>query len=140
MSLIFHQKCSYLLLQSIIGCHNVSGVVPSFFCSPSPSDSNDLELCSSASGESGAQLISDDGDAKQKKGGHAEGEAKPPFSGKSFHLRQDSGISVSTPPVMSKQKATYTSVEPSTSGVQPPIPEDSIVQYTEIDIKTTHVS
>ena len=39
-----------------------------------------------------------------------------------------------------KQKGMYTSVEPSTSGVQLPIPEDSRVQYTVIDIRATHVS
>ena len=100
----------------------------------------DRELCSNTSGESGSQLISDDGGAKPKKDGHAEGEAKPPFNGKTSYQRQDSGVSVSTPPVMSKQKGMYTDVELSTSGVQPPIPEDSIVQYTEVDIKTTHVS
>ena len=134
MSLIFHQKCSYLLLQSHKGGHSSSGVVPSFFCSPSPSE------CSNASGGSGTQLISASGDTKQKKDGHAEGEAKPPFNGKTLHLRQDSGVSVSTPPVMSKQKGMYTDVELSTSGVQPPIPEDTRVQYQEIDIRTTHVS
>ena len=64
MSLIFHQKCSYLLLQSHKGSFRVSGVVPS--C-PSPSETNDLklginnlELSSNASGESGSRLISDD--------------------------------------------------------------------------------
>ncbi|CAI8028052.1 hypothetical protein GBAR_LOCUS15989 [Geodia barretti] len=107
--------------------------------------------------KSGSQ---DDGGANPKKDEHAEGEAKPPFSGESFHQRQDSGISMSThpgeanpprslmssldsginstPPLMSKQKGMYTDVEPSTSGVQPPIPEDSRVQYQEIDIRTTH--
>ena len=134
MSLIFHQKCSYLLLQSHKGGYSSSDVVPSCFCSPSPSE------CSNASGGSGSQLISDDGGTKPKKDGHDEGEAKPPFSGKTSYQRQDSGVSVSTPPVMSKQKGVYTDVDLSTSGVQPPIPEDSIVQYTEVDIRTTHVS
>ena len=120
-------------MQSHKGGFTLPGVVQSGFSR----ETDDVELCSNASVRSGAQLISDDGDAKQKKDGHAEGEAKPPFSGKSVHQRQDSGISVSTPPVMSKQKGMYTSVEPSTSGVQPPIPEDSRVQYTVI---ATHVS
>ena len=137
MSLISHQKCSYLSLQSHKGGYSVSRVVPSFFCSPSPSETNDLELCSNASVRSGSQLISDDGGTKQKKDGHAEGEAKPPRSLKSS---LDRGINFSTPPQMSKQKGMYTDVELSTSGVQPPIPEDSIVQYQEIDIRTTHVS
>ena len=140
MSLIFHQKCSYLLLQSHKSGYSSSDVVHSCFCCPSPSETNDLELFSHASVRSGSRLISDDGGTKPKKDGHAEGEAKPPFSGKSSYLRQDSGVSVSTPPVMSKQKGMYTDVEPSTSGVQPPIPEDSRVQYQEIDIRTTHVS
>ena len=82
---------------------------------------------------SGSRLISADGGTKQKKDGPAKGEAKPPRSPKS-------SLDNSTPPVMSKQKGMYTDVEPSTSGVQPPVPEDSIVQYQEIDIKTTHVS
>ena len=131
MSLIFHQKCSYLLLQSHKGGCSSSDVVPSCFCSPSPSE------CSNASGGSGSRLISDDGGTKH---GHAEGEAKPPLIGKSFHQSRDSGISVGTPPQMSKQKGIYTDVEPSISGVQPPIPVDSIVQYTVIDIRATHVS
>ena len=137
MSLIFHQKCSYLLLQPHKGGYTLPSVFQSDFCCASGSKS---ETPINVSVESGAQLISDDGGTKQKKDGHAEGEAKPPFSGKSFHLKQDSGVSMSTPPVMSKQKGMYTDVEPSTSGVQPPIPEDSIVQYTVIDIRATHVS
>ena len=133
VSLIFHQKCSYLLLQCCRnkGDYSFSGVVPR---SPSPSETNDLESCSNASG---SRLMSDDGGTKQKKDGHAEGEAKPPRSLKSS---LDRGINFSTPPQMSKQKGMYTDVELSTSGVQPPIPEDSIVQYQEIDIRTTHVS
>ncbi|CAI8055839.1 hypothetical protein GBAR_LOCUS30451 [Geodia barretti] len=87
------------------GGYSSSDIVPSCFCSPSPSE------CSNASGGSGAQLISDYGGTKPKKDGHAEGEAKPPFSGKSSYLRQDSGVSVSTPPVMSKQKGVYTDVD-----------------------------
>ena len=87
--------------------------------------------------ESGAQLISNDGGAQQQIDGYAEG---PPRSTTTSFLRQDGGISESTPPLMSKQKGMYTDVELSTSGVQPPIPEDSIVQYQEIDIRTTHVS
>ncbi|CAI8006821.1 hypothetical protein GBAR_LOCUS4919, partial [Geodia barretti] len=111
------------------GDYSFSGVVPR---SPSPSETNDLESCSNASG---SRLMSDDGGTKQKKDGHAEGEAKPPRSLKSS---LDRGINFSTPPQMSKQKGMYTDVELSTSGVQPPIPEDSIVQYQEIDIRTTH--
>ncbi|CAI8043109.1 hypothetical protein GBAR_LOCUS23920 [Geodia barretti] len=114
------------------GGYSSSDVVPSYFCSPSPSE------CSNASVASGSQLISDDGGTKPKKDEHAEGEAKPPFSGKTSYQRQDSGVSVSTPPVMSKQKGMYTDVKPSTSGVQPPIPEDTRVQYQEIDTRTTH--
>ena len=170
MSLIVHQKCSYLLLQSHKGGYTLPSVFQSDFCcsspcetnnhelcsngigcsgysfsgvvprSPSPSETDNLESCSNASGESGPRLISDDGGTKPKKDGHAEGDAKPPCSGKTSHLRQDSGVSMSTPPMMSKQKGMYTDVELSTSGVQPPAPEDSRVQYQEIDIRTTHVS
>ena len=82
VSLIFHQKCSYLLLQlhssyRYKGDYSFSGVVPR---SPSPSETNDLESCSNASG---SRLMSDDGGTKQKEDGHAEGEAKPPRSLKS---------------------------------------------------------
>ncbi|CAI8046215.1 hypothetical protein GBAR_LOCUS25541 [Geodia barretti] len=115
--------------------YSSSDVVHSCFCCPSPSETNDLELFSHASVRSGSRLISDDGGTKPKKDGHAEGEAKPPFSGNSFHIRQDSGVSMSTPPVMSKQKGIYTDVDLSTSGVQP---EDTRVQYQEIAIRATH--
>ena len=94
----------------------------------------DRELCSNTSGESGSQLISDDGGTKPKKDGHAEGEANPP---RSLMSSLDRGIN---PPLMSKQKEMYTDVDLSTSGVQPPIPVDTRVQYQEIDIKTTLVS
>ncbi|CAI8024258.1 hypothetical protein GBAR_LOCUS14106, partial [Geodia barretti] len=137
------------------GGYSFSGVVHGCFCCSSPSETNDLELCSNASVRSGSRLISDDGGAKQKKDGHAEGEAKldqrqdsgisvrNPLEGeakppRSLSSSLDSGINFSTPPVMSKQKGMYTDVKPSTSGVQPPIPEDTRVQYQEIDIRTTH--
>ena len=144
-------------MQSHKGGYSFSDVVHSFFCCPSPSETNDLELCSHASVRSGSRLISDDGDAKQKKDGPPEGEAKldqrqdsgisvrNPLEGeakppRSLNSSLDSGINFNTPPVMSKQKGVYTDVELSTSGVQPPIPEDSRVQYQDIDIRTTHVS
>ncbi|CAI8001360.1 hypothetical protein GBAR_LOCUS3172, partial [Geodia barretti] len=113
-----------------VGYSSFSRVVHSCFCCPSLSETNYF-----ASGESSSQLISNDGGTQQQIDGYAEG---PPRSTTTSHLRQDGGISVSTPPVMSKQKGIYTDVEPSTSGVQPPIPEDSRVQYQEIDIRTTH--
>ena len=80
-----------------------------------------------------AQLMSNGGGTQQQIDVYAEG---PPTQ------------YVSTPPQMSKQKGIYTDVEPSTSAVQPPIPEE----YQEIDfstrrltselldIRTTHVS
>ena len=55
-------------------------------------------------------------------------------------LRQDIGIDVVTPPMMKqKEEEKYTSVKTS-SGPRPPIPEDTVVQYQEIDIRATHVS
>ena len=117
MSQNFHQKCSYLLLQSHKGFHNLSGVVP-------------IEQPLNVSVHSGSRLISDGG----AKHGYAEEEDGPSHN---METSYNSGIS---PPQMSKQKGMYTDVDLSTSGVQPPIPEDSRVQYQEIDIRATHVS
>ena len=87
MSLIFYQKCSYLLLQSKKGFHNLSGVVP-------------IEQPLNISVHSGSRLISDGG----AKHGYAEEEDGPSHN---METSYNSGIS---PPVMSKQKGMYTDV------------------------------
>ena len=52
-------------------------------------------------------------------------------------LRQDSGVSVGQNET--EEPNRYATVVAS-SGVVPPLPVDSIVQYQEIDIRATHVS
>ena len=58
--------------------------------------------------------------------------------------REGSGCSVSsTTPLMTNQvmdDGKYTTVVPSSSALQPPLPLVSTVQYAGVDIRATHVS